>query len=300
VSEHGGAGAGGAGASAADPSKPVCYRHQDRETYVRCTRCERPICPDCMISAAVGFQCPECLRAGSKTVRRGRTTFGGRAVSDTALVSKALIGVNLLVFLLALAGGDALVRRLVLVGVGPSFSGEGLGGVAYGEWYRLLTAAFLHQQVIHFLFNMIALWAFGPTLEGLLGRGRFLTLYLLSALGGSAASYAFNAPLQGSLGASGAIFGLVGAMVVVGHRMRANTTGLIAYVGILLVLGFVVPNIDWKGHLGGLATGLVLGAVFAYAPRERRSPYHVGASLAVFALVVAGILLRTASLNGAL
>jgi membrane associated rhomboid family serine protease len=299
VSEHDGPGAGGPGA--ADPAEaPVCYRHPGREAHVRCTRCNRRICPDCMISASVGFQCPDCLREGSKSLRQGRTTFGGRVVADTALITKALIGVNLAVFLLLYFGGDTYTWRVVLQAVAPSFSGDGLGGVANGESYRLLSAAFAHRAVLHFALNMFALWIFGQVLERLLGPGRFLTLYLLSALGGSLVSYAFNPPLQGSLGASGAIFGLVGAMLVVQRRLNYNTGGLLAYIGILIVFGFVVPNIDWKAHLGGLVTGLVLSAAFVYAPKERRTVYHVAASVAVLALIVVGVVLRTSALGGTL
>jgi membrane associated rhomboid family serine protease len=299
VSEHDGPGAGAPGA--ADPAEaPVCYRHPGREAHVRCARCNRRICPDCMISAAVGFQCPECMREGSKTVRQGRTTFGGRVVSDTALVTKALIAINVVVFLLDLASGGAVNRRLLLQAVAPSFTGDGLGGVANGEWYRLLTAAFAHGGVLHIGLNMFVLFMFGQVLERLLGPGRFLALYLLSALGGSLASYAFNHPLQGSLGASGAIFGLVGAMVVVQRRLHYNIRGLLAYIGILIVFGFVVPGIDWRAHLGGLVTGVVLAVAFAYAPQQRRTVYHVAASVAVLALVVVGVVLRTAALGGTL
>ncbi|MGH2603410.1 MAG: rhomboid family intramembrane serine protease, partial [Dehalococcoidia bacterium] len=244
------------------------------------------------------FQCPDCLREWSKSVRQGRTTFGGRVVSDTALITKALIGVNLGVFLLLFVGGGDFVWRVVLQGVAPSVTGDGLGGVANGEWYRLLTATFAHREILHVALNMFALYIFGQELERLLGPGRFLALYLLSGLGGSLASYAFNPPLQGSLGASGAIFGLIGAMVMVQRRLRYNTNGLLIYIGVLIVFGFVVPGIDWKAHLGGMLTGVILGAAFVYAPQHRRAAYHAAACVVVLALVIAGVLARTAVLGG--
>jgi len=284
-------GTGAIGGPASAP--PVCYRHSGRETYVRCSRCERPICPDCMVSASVGFHCPECVREGNRDVRQARTTLGGRVHGDTALVTKGLIAVNVAVFLIALAAGDSFVRQFVLRAVDPF----GADGVAQGSWYRLLTSTFLHQQVLHIGLNMFALWMFGPPLEALLGRARFLGLYLLSALAGSAASYAFNPPLQGSLGASGAIFGVVGAALVADRRMRANTPGLLIYLAVLLLPGFLISGIDWRAHLGGLAAGLLLGLVYAYAPRARRLLYHGAAAAAVLGAVVILVVARTAQLG---
>jgi membrane associated rhomboid family serine protease len=272
---------------------PVCYRHPDRETYVRCSRCDRPICPDCMVSASVGFQCPECVAEGNRGVRQARTTFGGRVHGDTAVVTKALIAINVAVFLLALAGGEPFVRRFALIAFDPI----GGDGVAQGGWYRLLTSTFLHQQVLHIGLNMFALWMFGPPLEALLGRARFLGLYLLCGLAGSAVSYAFNPPVIAGLGASGAIFGLVGAAVVVNRQMRSNITGLLVYLAILLLPGFLIPGIDWRAHLGGLVTGLVLGLVFAYAPRAHRAAYHLAAGVGLAAVVVVLVVTRTAQLG---
>jgi membrane associated rhomboid family serine protease len=246
-----------------------------------------------MVSASVGFQCPECVREGNRGVRQARTTFGGRVHGDTALVTKGLIAANVAVFLIALAAGGTFVREFVLLGVDP-FGGD---GVAQGGWYRLLTSAFLHERLLHIGLNLFALWMFGPPLEAVLGRARFLALYLLSALAGSAASYAFNPPLQGSLGASGAIFGVVGAVLVADRRTRANTPGLLIYLGVLLLPGFLIPGIDWRAHLGGLIAGLLLGLAYAYAPRARRLAYHLAAAAAVLGGVVAVVVARTAQLG---
>jgi membrane associated rhomboid family serine protease len=286
-------GAGGVDGPAQAGSPPMCYRHPGRETYVRCSRCDRPICPDCMVAAAVGFQCPECVRLGNRGGRSARTAFGGRLVSDTALVTKALIAANVLIFLAAQVAGGSFVRDLWLVGV-DALDGN---GVAQGGVYRLLSAAFLHQQVLHIGFNMLGLWMFGPALEALLGRSRFLALYVLGALVGSATSYALNPPFQPSLGASGAIFGVVGAFFAADRRLRGNLSGIVIYLAVLLVPGFILPGIDWHAHVGGLLAGLVLGGVYAYAPRSHRTGYHVAAAVVILAVVAVVVAVRTTQLG---
>jgi membrane associated rhomboid family serine protease len=258
---------GGAGA----PTAPTCYRHPERETYIRCSRCERPICPDCMTSAAVGFQCPECVAEGRAAVREARTVFGGR-LAEGAVVTKTLIGLTAVVFVLQYVYGlSRAVESYALIGYAVGSQGQ-VVGVAAGEYYRLLTAAFLHGGVLHIMFNMWVLYALGPQLEQLLGRARFLVLYLLSALGGSVVSFVFGAPNVPSVGASGAIFGLMGATLVVGRRLRADVTNVAVLIGINVAIGFVVPNIDWRAHFGGLITGAIVAAVFAYVPFQRRRP----------------------------
>jgi membrane associated rhomboid family serine protease len=281
---------------------PVCYRHPDRETYIRCSRCNRSICPECMVNAAVGFQCPECLLDARKTVREPRTVLGGKVSTQaqTGQVTKILIGINVVVFLLAQLGGNAFVDRLVLVGK-VGFSGS-LGtsiGVANGDWYRLITAAFLHVQVWHLFVNMLALWFLGPPLEALLGRLRFLGLYLVCAVAGCAASYAFIPPAQSSLGASGAVFGLFGALLVIGRKLRYDIRQLLAVLALNLAIGFIfAANIDWRAHLGGLAAGVLLGLAFAHAPQSRRTLVPAIAFAAVLLVVVVTVLVRTAVLNG--
>ena len=165
-----------------------CYRHPDRETGIRCARCERPICPECMIGAAVGFHCPECVRGSAGTGRdvRPRTLAGGRVSADPKLVTKTLIGLNVAVFLAVFFVGDGMLDRLLLFGRAVIEPFGPVEGVAEGQWYRLLTAAFLHQELLHLVMNMLGLWFLGPPLEAALGRLRFVALYLFSALGGSA------------------------------------------------------------------------------------------------------------------
>jgi membrane associated rhomboid family serine protease len=282
--------------AAAGAEPPTCYRHPDREAHIRCVRCNRRICPDCMIDASVGFQCPECVREGNRGVRQARTTFGGRVTGDPGYVSKALIGLNVLAYVVQLAGGRELELRFFLVGALPPPPLEASLGVADGEFYRLLTSAFMHGGVLHLALNMFAIYLFGPPLESALGRTRFTTLYLLSALGGSAASYAFSAPNQASLGASGAVFGLLGAFLVVTRRLGRDTSGVLVLLGVNLVFGFVVDGIDWRAHLGGLVAGGLAALALVYAPRRGRALVQVGGLLVVLVAVLAVVALRTAAL----
>ena len=274
---------------------PVCYRHPDRETWVRCTRCERAICPDCMRSAAVGFQCPDCVSEGNRGVREARTVFGGRISGDTSRVSITLIALNVGVFVLGyLVGVRELQLRFANVVGEP-----GTLGVADGEYYRLLTAAFLHAGVLHLAMNMFALAQLGPLLESALGRVRFLALYVLSALGGSVLSFAVAPAFTFGVGASGAVFGLFGAYYVVLRRLGGPTGSILGLLVVNLVITFTIPSIDWRAHLGGLVVGAVLAAVFAYTPNdERRATRHVVACAAVTTLLVAVVAVRRAGLGG--
>lgn len=263
----------------APPTQQSCYRHPGREANVRCARCDRPVCPDCMISASVGFQCPECVHEGNRDVREPRTQFGGRLVSNTALVTKILIVANLAVFLLVQALGERLVDTMLLVGVALDTSGETIG-VATGldQWYRLLSAVFLHQQFTHIALNMLSLWWLGPSLEAALGRARFLALYLLAGLGGSAVSFLVGAyavagtsPHHGSLGASGAIFGLLGAVGVLVKRLGGDMRPIVIILVLNLVFTFTWSGIDWRAHLGGLVFGALIALGLVHAPRQNRT-----------------------------
>ncbi|WP_433890916.1 rhomboid family intramembrane serine protease [Streptomyces sp. CA-111067] len=278
-----------------------CYRHQDRETGVRCTRCERPICPDCMISASVGFQCPECVRQGSAgpgssggrpgggsgRVPQPRTVAGGVVARDPYLVTKILIGLNIAVFLLELAIGNRFVNDYDLyAGCLPNgFGGQQCFGAANGEWYRVLTAAFLHDQhnPLHIGFNMLSLWWIGAPLEQLLGRARYLALYFVSALAASAAVLLI-APGTPTLGASGAIFGLFGATAVFMRRMRYDMRPILILLGLNILFSFTWANVSWQAHLGGLAAGSVVAVAMAYAPRERRDLVQWGTAAGVLVL----------------
>jgi len=283
---------------------PRCYRHPDRETWIRCARCERPICPDCMTSAAVGFQCPECVREGAATQRAPRTVLGARIDGRGAPVTLTLIGINVAVFILdyvlGLTGGADVKQTFGVVGLAVGLDADGAPqvlGIADGEWYRLVTAMFVHGSVFHLLFNVWALWLVGPLVESVAGRWRYLALYLTCGLAGATASYVFNDPRTLSVGASGAIFGLFGAVLVIQRRMGRQATEVLALIGLNLVLGFVIPNIDWRAHVGGLVAGMVLTAVLAFAPRAYRNVAFGVAVLAVVAICLVAAQARSSDLR---
>lgn len=248
-----------------------------------------------MVSASVGFQCPDCVREGGRTVREARTIAGARVRRDTgtnAVVTKTLIGVNLAVFVLVLAVGDDVVDRLMLVG--RAIIDNHWAGVAEGESYRLITAAFLHQEAWHILFNMIGLWVLGPPLEAVLGRLRFLVLYLVSAFGGTTASYLIADGHQASLGASGAIFGLFGAAIVVGHRMKADLRPLVALLVINLVITFLNTKwIDWRAHVGGLVIGAITAVCLVHAPKNHRVVAQVVSVCVIVGALVGVVVFQT-------
>ena len=277
---------------ASDPSSPTgevgaphCYRHPDRETWIRCTRCEQPICPDCMVDAAVGFQCPDCVRASGRTVREGRTVSGGRVHRDPALVTKVLVVINVVLFVVQWATDDRLYQEFAMWGFGVALN---------GEWYRLLTSAFLHASLTHLALNMLALWMAGAAVESRLGRWRYLTVYLVSALAGSALSYAVDSANQVSVGASGAVFGVFGALAVLAYRLRFDIRGIVGIIALNFVIGFLPAfNINWRAHLGGLVAGAVLTAVMVFTPQRSRTLATVVAAVLVVAACAGATAWRT-------
>ncbi|WP_198659300.1 rhomboid family intramembrane serine protease [Nocardiopsis sp. FIRDI 009] len=286
-------------ASPPPPGVPrTCYRHSDRETGVSCTRCERPICPDCMVEASVGFQCPNCVAAGRRATRPVRTVFGGRAVSKP-YVTWTILGLMAAGYLAQLvtgtgaAGSSPLVWEFGMLGFGVTEQGETLG-VLSGEWYRLITAAFLHGGVLHLLFNGYAMFLLGTQLERWLGHGRFVALWVLGAVAGSVLTTLVE-PHGFAVGASGAIFALFGAVFVIGRKLGLDLRMVGALLAVNLVLTFVVPNISWTAHIGGLVAGLVLGAVFAHLPGRdagttARTVVHTLVTAAFAVLLVASLL----------
>ncbi|MDF3300965.1 rhomboid family intramembrane serine protease [Streptomyces tropicalis] len=280
---------------------PTCYRHPDRETGIRCTRCDRPICPECMVDASVGFQCTDCVRSGSGTghtpaASRPRTLAGGTLTSDPRLVTKILIGINLAVFI-AVQIDSGLLDHLVLIGSWPPPPYTAQSGVAQGEWYRLVTSMFAHQAVWHIGFNMLSLWWLGGPLEAALGRARYLALYFVSGLAGGALTYLLASPSQASLGASGAIFGLFGATAVLMRRLNYDLRPIIALLVINLIFTFGWGNIAWQAHIGGLVAGIVVGYAMVHAPREKRALVQYGTCAVVLLVVVVMMLVRTAQIG---
>ncbi|TCC52945.1 rhomboid family intramembrane serine protease [Kribbella capetownensis] len=241
-------------------TETVCYRHPDRPAGVRCQRCDRPICPQCMNSASVGFQCPSCFNEGVKSVPRTRTSLGGVARVNGQIVTLVILALNVLVFIAVRTGSSRVVNDLVLVPF-----------LVDSEPWRLLTSAFTHVQIFHIFSNLFMLYQLGPPLEQMLGRLRFSILYLLSALGGSVAVWMLASPVSATLGASGAVLGLVGALLVISRARGLDITWIIAYVAITAVISFTIPNISWEGHLGGFITGAAVAWVFLQITKHRRS-----------------------------
>lgn len=268
------------------PPVPTCYRHPGRETYVRCTRCDRYICPDCMRDAAVGHQCVECVRDGNRGLPQPRTIAGGR-LATLPMVTYSLMAINVVAFLVQSAQ-SSVERRFALFPL----------AVADGEYYRLATSAFLHYGVLHLALNMWALYVVGQALEAWLGRTRFLALYALSALGGSVMVYQFSSLNTLTAGASGAIFGMFGAMFVMARRMNFDVRPIALLIVLNLAITFGVSGISWQGHIGGLIAGSVMAAAYAYAPRSGRFAVQAGATVAAVALLAVAVILRTSELTG--
>jgi membrane associated rhomboid family serine protease len=276
-----------------------CYRHPDQETRVHCTRCGRPICTDCMIPAPVGHQCPACVAEARKAFRMGPGRRARRlaATSVTTLMLVAIAA--MFVVELVLSGGGA-------VGLQPS--GQTLydlgalhpRSIAAGQWWRLLTAMFLHASLIHILFNTWALYLFGQFVEAHFGRAMFLVIYFVSGFLASVTSYSFGPVCQVGVGASGAIVGLLGAFIVYNFRRRelalaqANLRWALTIIAINVVFGLAIANIDNWAHGGGLVAGMLVGA-FAegVGPREFRPASRVLGLLGLIGLGIVAMLLRT-------
>ncbi len=268
---------------------PTCYRHPERETYVRCQRCDRPICPDCMREAAVGHQCVECVRQHNQGVRRPRSVFGGGVVGKPR-VTWTLLVINIVAF---------GVKQLGYAGMTTDF-GMAPAAVAFGDqYYRLITAAFVHVGILHIAFNCWALYVIGPYLERALGHVRYLALYLLSALGGSVLGYLVDPLDRLSVGASGAIFGLFAATFVIGRRLGVDVRGVVMLIGLNLVITFLPGlGISWTAHVGGLVTGAVVSAALAYAPKKSRTLVQAAAIVASLGVLVALVIVGTNQLTG--
>jgi membrane associated rhomboid family serine protease len=242
------------------------------------------VCPDCQRTAAVGVQCVDCVRVQSKTTRSARTVFGGQVGTGAARVTQTLIGVCIVAFVLQLGAGDRFTQTFSYA---PEFT--------ISEPWRMVTAAFLHSPrfLLHILFNLYALGVIGPYLERLLGPLRFATLYLLSAFGGSVGYFVLANPdsvrswRTATVGATGAIFGLFAALMLVNRRLGRDSAGILAVIVINGVLGFMPNlNIAWQAHMGGLITGGLVAAILVYAPPEQRSRLHpFGISLVAVLLV---------------
>jgi membrane associated rhomboid family serine protease len=275
------------------PGAPTCFRHPGRQTYVSCVRCGRPACPDCLRPASVGFQCVDCIRQGNRGTRQAAGRFGG-AITSRARVTWALIGLNIVLYLVQLAHPNLATDWEMLGGaLGPR---DTVIGVVGGQWYRMITSAFLPGTgglgILDIAFNMWALLIVGPAMERVFGPARYLTIYLVSALGGSVMYYLLAQPGQPALGASGAIFGLFGAWFVVSRRLGLDSRQVVLLIVLNLGISFAVPDIAWQAHVGGLIAGGLLTAAFAYAPPKSRTLTQVAATVAVLVLIAVGVMIR--------
>ncbi|MBC7724178.1 MAG: rhomboid family intramembrane serine protease [Burkholderiaceae bacterium] len=239
-----------------------CYRHPDRQSFILCQRCGRTICPECQTQAPVGFHCPECVREGQARVpkQRSRMLSGARRLSadGAPVVTLSLIGISVVVFLLQLASNGFLDRYAAYYPI-----------LTARQPWGMLTSVFLHGSFLHITFNMFSLYIFGRALEPVIGRARFLALYLISGLGGSVAVLLLS-PGTGALGASGAIFGLFGAFFVIQRGLGGNGTQLLILVALNLGISFIVPGISWQAHIGGLLTGALVGFILTRTRPIRR------------------------------
>ncbi|SDC79081.1 rhomboid family intramembrane serine protease [Actinokineospora iranica] len=271
---------------------PACVRHAGRPTGLSCTRCGRPACPECLVEAAVGFQCVDCVTEGSRTVRRPTTAAGAELASKPVLVP-VLIAVNVAIFVLtvALAGDPVHNERSAFFHALTAYAPS----IADGQLWRVLTSGFLHFGMIHILVNMVALW-FLRDIELLLGKVRFGLLYVLSLLGGSAAAYAFGDLGAEGAGASGAIYGLLGGLVVAVIRLKSDRHVLMTVIGVLalnLAISVKIPEISLLAHLGGLFVGAAVTFGMVYAPPERRRRWQVGTVVLVTVAIIGLFVVRT-------
>lgn len=283
-----------------------------------------------MIPGPVGFQCPECVRAGVKNMRQAELPYGGKRSGDPRITSIVLIAINVLVWVgIMFTGGwnGWLAKAIALIPVGMCASGDGgfypnmdaatcksglyfmdggpmpdlsgmhwVPGVATGAWWQLITSAFAHVEVWHIGFNMLALWMLGPLIEKLLGRARFLAIYVIAALAGSGVAVLFSATWGMTLGASGAIFGLMGAVLLIAIKHQGNVRSILIWLGLNAAITVTnLGQISWEGHLGGFLGGLAATAAIIHLPKDKRSwqwPLLIVLGVGSVALSVATALLR--------
>ncbi|MET0187590.1 MAG: rhomboid family intramembrane serine protease [Pseudonocardia sediminis] len=271
-----------------DAGAMVCARHPDRPTRLQCTRCGRPACPDCLRDASVGQHCVDCVSQAAASTPRWRTVAGASRPGKPVMVP-ILIGINVAIFALTVVAAGSisdnyasvLFRETSLVPV----------DVAGGEWWRLVTSGFLHFGLLHLAFNMFAMWVIGREVETVLGRWRLLAVYLVSLLGGSAAVMLFSNAGTQTAGASGAVFGLMGALAVLLYRLKLPAGQAIGVIAINVVLSFAIPGISITAHLGGLVVGAATTAALVYLPNRQNRSVQIAAvaGIAVVVLLAIGV-----------
>ncbi|MDN5919957.1 MAG: rhomboid family intramembrane serine protease [Pseudonocardia sp.] len=264
----------------------ACARHPDRPTRLQCTRCGRPACPDCLREASVGYHCVDCVSGAARSARRGRTVAGASRVGKPVMVP-ILIAINVAVFALTVAAAGSVSDNYA----SALFARTSLTPILVvdGEWWRLLTSGFLHFGLLHLAFNMLAMWVIGRDVETVLGRWRLLAVYLVSLLGGSAAVMLFSSPTTQTAGASGAVFGLMGALAVLLYRLKMPAGQAIGVIVINIVISFAIPGISWTAHLGGLVIGAATTVALVYLPNRQRPAVQAAAVAGVAVVVLLAI-----------
>jgi membrane associated rhomboid family serine protease len=282
-----------AGSPSAQASGSRCYRHPDRPAYVRCQRCGNPVCPECQVPAAVGVHCRDCARQADRQMPVTRSVLGAPITAGAPVVTVTVIAVCVVLFVAQQAPGLAVTNDLLLV---PA--------LAWRQPWRMVTAAFLHGSVLHLAFNMYALWVVGSFMEQLLGRARLAALYLGSALGGHCLVLAYfrvfdftgSGAMTSTLGASGAVFGLFAATLLAGRRIGANISGIATVIGVNLIFSFIVRQVSWQAHVGGLAMGAAMALLYIHAPPRRRRIYAWLVPLGALMLTAAVMVLTVSPL----
>jgi membrane associated rhomboid family serine protease len=277
---------------------PACYRHPGRHTGLRCTRCDRPTCPECLRDASVGQQCVECDNDGRRNSRQAVTWAGARMVSRPVLVY-LLIAANVAVYAITAlqAGSFAYNSNSPLFAEWVTWP---RAAVVNGQWWRVVTGGFLHYGFIHIAVNMLSLWVLGRDLERVLGRARFAAVYFLSLIGGSIAVMLFSDPDTGAAGASTALYGLMGCYLVAVVRLKLNPRPILFTLAVNVFLTFSLPGISVTGHFGGLVVGAIAMAALVYAPQKNRTWWQVGVLAALLLVLVLIYVTRAAQLASAL
>ena len=278
--------------TAPDTPDNYCYRHPGRQSFVLCQRCGRTVCPECQVQAAVGVHCVECARRDRASIPRPKRSraFARRLTgADAPVVTYALIALCVVVFGLQLIPGLGVTNALLFA---PAYVQPETGAPL--EPWRMITAIFTHSTAsllpLHILLNMYSLFIFGGVLERMLGRGRYLALYLIAGLGGSVAVDLLGDPMQGTVGASGAIFGLMGAFFIINRHLGGNSIQFVVLVVLNLAWGFFVPGISWQAHVGGIVAGGLVALVYVRTRNRRQRTVQIagvaGIAVALVALTV--------------
>lgn len=282
---------GGAHGDQPTPPQSRCASHPDRPTGLACSRCGRPACPECLRPAAVGQHCTQCVKEGNASVRRARTVAGAPTGGTYGLVTYILMGLNVLAFVVTAAQSRSILDNAA---DSPLFRAWALfpPAVARGDFERLIGSGFLHIGLFHLLVNMFALYIIGRDVEAILGRARYVAVYVVSLLGGAASVMLLESPLSLTAGASGAIFGLLGAQAVILLKLKRSATPVLVVIGLNIVISISIPGISLWGHTGGLVAGALATAGILFLPgntRSSRAGWSAVAAVAALALAIIGV-----------